>query len=99
MVAVRVRVITRRMPQTPIQRLVSGPEMPGKRVGVLTSSSYATHARASLVETLGTMSARVVADAVRVLPLDGRRIEAAEIVADPELSGILRDALSALNQR
>ena len=79
--------------------LVSGPEMPGKPVGVLTCSSYASHARASLVETLTTMSARVVMDAVRVVPLDGRRIDAAEIVADPALASILREVLSALSQR
>lgn len=78
--------------------LVSGPEMPGKPVGVLTASSLALHAPPSLVETLRTMSALVVDDAVRVVPLAGRRLDAAGIVREPKLAGIVRDALHALRQ-
>ena len=77
--------------------LVSGPDMPGKPVGVLSASSYSSHARASLVETLRTMSAHVVEGAVRVVPLDGRRLYAAEISSDPDLAGILREVVDALS--
>jgi chromate reductase len=76
--------------------LVSGSEMPGKPVGVLTASAHAVHAPASLVETLGTMSALVVRDAVRVVRLSGRRMDAAAILGDPELADELRAALRAL---
>ena len=78
--------------------LVSGPEMPGKPVGVLTASALALHAPPSLVETLRTMSAFVVEDAVRVVPLGGRRLDADGILRDPQLAGIVRDALEALGR-
>jgi NAD(P)H-dependent FMN reductase len=76
--------------------LVSGSEMPGKPVGVLTASAHAVHAPASLVETLRTMSALVVDEAVRVVPLAGRRLDAAGILSEPKFKDILRDALNAL---
>jgi len=78
--------------------LVSGPEMYGKPVGVLTASSQAQHAPASLVETLRTMSAVVVEGAVRVVPLNGRKLDAEGILREPHLAGELREALDALGR-
>ncbi|MGH7618031.1 MAG: NADPH-dependent FMN reductase [Gemmatimonadaceae bacterium] len=75
--------------------LVSGPEMPCKPVGLLNASTRATHAQASLAETLRTMSAVLVPAAIDV-PLDGRRLDAREIAAAPDSAGRLRRALDAL---
>ncbi len=76
--------------------LVSAPEILYKPVGLLNTSSRSTHAQASLAETLRTMSAVLVPDASPVLPLDGRRLDAAAIAALPELAKPLRAALRAL---
>lgn len=78
--------------------LVSGPEMVGKPVGVLTASALSVHAPASIVETLRTMSALVVEEAVRVVPLAGRRLEATDILRDPMMADVLRDALRSLGR-
>jgi NAD(P)H-dependent FMN reductase len=77
--------------------LVSGHEIPGKPIGLLTTSRHSVHARASLSETLRTMSTRVIEGANVVVPLDGRRLDANAIVSDPELADIIRAALMALD--
>jgi NAD(P)H-dependent FMN reductase len=76
--------------------LVSGVECYRKPVGVLNASAMATHAHASLVETLTTMAANVVAAACVTIPVAGRNLGVACIVADPELAASLRSALAAL---
>ena len=74
--------------------VVGSGELCDKRVGVVNASMRATHAHASLCETLLTMSARVTQV---VCPLDGRKgIDPKGIAGDAELSKILRDLLSAL---
>ena len=76
--------------------LVSGPEMVGKPVGLINASPRSTHAQASLAETLRTMSAMVVPGASPELPLGGRGLDAAGIVADADLARQLRRAVEAL---
>ena len=76
--------------------LVSGEEMPGKPVGLLTASGVSQHAPAALVEILRTMSASVVPGAVRVVPLGGRPLDASAILSMPALVGEIRLALEAL---
>jgi len=76
--------------------LVSGPEIPYKPIGLLAASARSTHGQASLAETLRTMSTVLVPGASLALPLDGRRLDAAGIAGDPELTGLLRGALEAL---
>jgi chromate reductase len=76
--------------------LVGGSEMPGKPVGLLTASARSVFAHAQLAETLRTMSARVVEDAVVVVPLDGRRLDADQIAHDKVLSAIIQNAIEAL---
>jgi NAD(P)H-dependent FMN reductase len=78
--------------------LVSGPSMPGMPVGLLNASSRSSHAHASLEETLRTMSATVVKQATRVVPLDGRGLDADSIAADPSLAAMIRDAMRALTE-
>jgi NAD(P)H-dependent FMN reductase len=76
--------------------LVSGAEIPGKPVGLLNAAPRATHAIASLAETLRTMSTTVIPGATVDLPMGDRRLDAAGIVADVELSRMLRAALESL---
>jgi NAD(P)H-dependent FMN reductase len=76
--------------------LVSGPEMPGKATGLLNASARSLFAHAALEETLRTMSADVVAGAVVVVPMDGRRLDASSIVADPALAPIIEGAVRSL---
>ena len=76
--------------------LVSGPEMPDKPVGLLNASARSVHAHASLAETLRTMSTALVPEAVVVVPLDGRRLDASGIAAEPDLARLIRLALDAL---
>jgi chromate reductase, NAD(P)H dehydrogenase (quinone) len=76
--------------------VVGSGELIEKPVAVINASQRATHARASLMETLRTMSARVVEDASITLPLDGRRLGPDEILADPELVRALGSALASL---
>ena len=76
--------------------LVSGTEILDKPIGLLNASQHSLHAHPSIGETLRTMSANVVAEASVTIPLAGRRLDAAEIAADPELAPLLRAALAAL---
>jgi len=76
--------------------LVGSGECIDKPIAVINASSRATHARASLVETLVTMSAHVVERASITLPLDGRGADARAILADADLARALRNAVDAL---
>jgi chromate reductase, NAD(P)H dehydrogenase (quinone) len=76
--------------------LVSGVECYRKPVGLLNASAMATHAHASLTETLTTMAANVVPAACVTIPVAGKNLGVAGILADPELAAALRNALVAL---
>jgi chromate reductase len=78
--------------------LVASFELPGKPVAVINASERATHADAQLRLTLTTMSARVIEDASITLPLLGRNLDAAGIMADAALSAQLRAAVQRLAQ-
>ena len=78
--------------------LVSCFEFPGKPVALINTSPHASHAQASLAETLVTMSARLVREACVTLPLPGRKLDGAGIAADPELAAALRGAIAAMMQ-
>jgi len=79
--------------------LVSGMEIVALPIGLLNASPRATHAQAALVETLTTMSTRVLPEASPAIPLSGRSLTAAEIAADPLLATPLRAALDALRRQ
>jgi chromate reductase, NAD(P)H dehydrogenase (quinone) len=64
-----------------------------KPVAVFNTSPRATHADASLRETLATMSACLVADASITLPILGSQIDLADIAAHPGLADSLVAAL------
>jgi NAD(P)H-dependent FMN reductase len=76
--------------------LVSGPEMVDKPTGILTASTHSRFVHASLAETLRVMSTRITPATTRVVPLDGRKLSAESIAADPELSAVIHEVLSAL---
>jgi len=76
--------------------LVSGVEIYQKPVALLNPSPGSRFAHPQLVETLRTMSAAVVDEACITLPIAGRRLDAAGIAADAELSAAIRAALDAL---
>ena len=76
--------------------MVSDAAMIGKRVVLLNASGHSTFAHPQLAETLRTMSASLVDGASVVIPLDGRRLDAAGIASDPALSAALRRVLAAL---
>lgn len=67
-----------------------------KWVALINTSPRATVAQASLADTLRTMSSKIVAEASVTLPLLGKKLDAAAIVGDAEMSGVLRRALDAL---
>jgi NAD(P)H-dependent FMN reductase len=75
--------------------LVSGPEFVDMPVALLNASPRSMHAYEALRTTLTTMSGRFVDAASITLPLLGRNLTAAAIVADPELAGPLRIAVAA----
>ena len=74
---------------------VGSGELAGKPVGLLNAAPRATHAQVSLLEILRTMDARLVPGACQAVPLAGRGLDAAGIVADGELRAQLLGALAA----
>jgi chromate reductase len=78
--------------------LVSSTEFPGKPVALINASQRATHADAALRLTLNTMSANLVEVASIMLPLLGRNLNAAGIMADADLSSELSQALHNLGR-
>lgn len=76
--------------------IVSSGEFMNKPVGLINASPYATHAQASLTETLTVMMADVIAEASPVVHLHGRKLDEAGILADKDLVGMLQKALAAL---
>ena len=76
--------------------VVGSGEFVDKPVALINASARATHAWASLVETLTVMSARVVEEASITVPLAGTTVNADRMVADVTTSTALRSAVAAL---
>jgi chromate reductase len=76
--------------------IVSSGELIDKSIALVNASRRATHAWASLAETLTVMSARVIVDASITIPLDGRGLDANGIAGDAELSTALKSAIDTL---
>jgi chromate reductase, NAD(P)H dehydrogenase (quinone) len=75
--------------------LVSGFEFIDKPIALFNASPQATHARAALTEIVTVMSGRIIPEACIAVPLPGRNLDAAGIVADPELSSQIKAAIGA----
>jgi len=76
--------------------LVSFPALADTPVALLNASARSTIAHAALSETLRTMSTGWLPDASVTVPLDGRRLDAAQIAADPALAAILHEVLAKI---
>ncbi len=73
--------------------LVSGSEFVGKPIALFNASPRATHAQASLIEIITTMSGRIVPEACISVPLLGRKLDAVAIAADPEIAQVVQGAI------
>jgi len=76
--------------------LVGSGELVGKPIALINASPRATHAWASLLETLTTMSACVIREASLTIPLHGKTWLPNDIVEDVERSRLVRSAMEAL---
>jgi chromate reductase, NAD(P)H dehydrogenase (quinone) len=76
--------------------LVSGHEFPGKLVALISTSPRAEHAPAQLRLIVDTMSGRILEPACVTLPLLGKTLSAAEILADDSLARALSTSIDAL---
>jgi chromate reductase, NAD(P)H dehydrogenase (quinone) len=76
--------------------VVGSGELVDKPVAIINASGRATHARASLVETLAVMSAQVVTEASITVSLQGSTLDADGITEDVERAPILRAAIETL---
>lgn len=75
--------------------LVGGPEMVGMRVALLNTSPHATHAQASLAETLRTMSVTLVTTVAVQVP---RNATDDELSANEDVTDAVRRLLTALTR-
>ena len=78
--------------------VVGSGELVGKPVALITPSARGVYARASLVETLRTMSATVVEEASIALTFATNKVTADLIAADPTSVAALRGAVDRLIQ-
>ena len=74
--------------------IVGSGELVDKPVALLNASPRATHAQASLLETITVMSADVIEQALITVPLLGKNLDEFRIAADPELSRLLLRAIT-----
>ncbi len=75
---------------------VGSGEFSGKPVALFNASPRASIAQESLAEIIRTMDAILVRDASLSVPLLGRNLDAAAIVANFEISAAIQNALTAL---
>lgn len=73
--------------------LVASVELPGKPVASFNASPFATHAQASLLETLTVMSARIVREACVTIPVARHDVDAEGTIVTPEIARATHDAL------
>ncbi len=76
--------------------VVSSGELIDKAIAVINASARATHAHASLCETLATISGRVVEDASVTIPLAAAALDADGNLSDARLLASLTSAIQAL---
>jgi chromate reductase len=70
--------------------VVGSGELSGKPVALMNASSRGEFAQAALREVLNTMDARLISEAEVTVPLLGRGLGVADIVADPEFAPLIR---------
>ena len=75
--------------------VVGSGELVGKPVALINASPRATHAQASLIETLTVMTAVLVEEASIAIPLLGKNLDEKGIASDASISSQLRTAVEA----
>ncbi len=75
--------------------VVGSGEFVNKPVALLNASPRATYAQESLIEIISTMDGRIIAQASATLPLLGKGLDEAGIIADVDISRPLQSALVA----
>lgn len=75
--------------------LVGSGELENKPVALINASPRATYALASLAEIITTMGGRIIAEASPTVALLGKNLDAAGIIAHPEISPTLHNAIVA----
>ena len=75
--------------------LVSGEEFVGKAIALFNASPRAIHAQAELTEIVTTMAGKVVPEASIAVSLLGKNLDAAGIIADPNISGEVEYKITA----
>ncbi|WP_199320389.1 hypothetical protein [Leptolyngbya sp. FACHB-261] len=75
--------------------MVSSGEFIGKPVALLNASPHASHAQASLTETLTVMMANIIPEASLTVPLLSNKISKADIIANPAIAKVLHAAILA----
>jgi chromate reductase, NAD(P)H dehydrogenase (quinone) len=75
--------------------LVRSGELYEKSVALVNLSPRSTYAQASLMETLTTMTVKIIAQACVTLALPSRDMSPAAMCADPEISRSLSAAIGA----
>lgn len=75
--------------------VVGSGETVEKPFALLNPSPRSTFAQASLIEILTTMAARLINQASVTVPLAGKNLDEADIIAQPEIGQILQAALTA----
>ncbi len=75
--------------------IVSSGEFMSKPVALLNASPHAIYAISSLTETLTVMMANIIAEASVTVPVQGKKLDEAGMIANPEVSRILRSAIIA----
>ena len=78
--------------------VVGSGELIDKPIALINASTRATHAHASLRETLTTMSGRVLEEASITVPIEGSKVDADGIAQNDQLSRLLKASLAALAQ-
>jgi len=76
--------------------LVGSVDVVGKPVALLNGSPRASHAQRSLALTLATISALPIREEPYLTPVLGRDVSAEQILAEPALVAVLRQALADL---
>jgi NAD(P)H-dependent FMN reductase len=73
--------------------LVSSVEFPHKPVALINASAMATHAQASLIETLSLMTAHIVSEACVTIPVARDDVDASGSIPSPEIRRAIRSAV------
>ncbi len=76
--------------------LVSGGELWDKPVAIISVANRGSFANASLLEILKTLMARVSETASVEVPLGSNRVDVAALLADEEISALLRECVAGL---